>query len=196
MPSSERNILIKTLMLFDLLAMVLSFAMATIVAHHQINTVSFQEFLAMRVTVQNFALFLGLLLGWHFIFVLMGVYRSSRLTSQRRRIIDEIKATFSGSLVLFAIAVLFKIVLVTPIFLAVFLTASSAIIILSRVILGYVLKLLRINGRNLRHILIVGTNLQAVQFAQKIEKNKELGYRLIGFVDNNLSGLSTISGRV
>jgi exopolysaccharide biosynthesis polyprenyl glycosylphosphotransferase len=189
MPFSERHILIKTLMLFDLLAMVLSFVLATIAAHHQFNAVSFQEYLAMRVTVQNFALFLGLLLGWHFIFVLMGIYKSSRLTSQRTRIIDEIKATFSGSLALFVIAVLFRIVLVTPVFLAVFLTASSAIIILSRVILGYVLKLMRVNGRNLRHILIVGTNLQAVQFAQKIEKKKELGYRIIGFVDNKWQGI-------
>jgi len=48
---------------------------------------------------------------------------------------------------------------------------------------------MRIHGRNLRHILIVGTNLQAVQFAQKIEKNKELGYRLIGFVDNKWQGI-------
>jgi len=187
--SSERDIIIKTLKLFDLLAMVLSFIVATIVAHHQISAVSFHDFLAMRVTVQNFALFLGLLLGWHFIFVLLGLYNSSRLTSQQTRIIDEIKATFSGSLALFGIAVLFRIQLATPIFLAVFLATSSVIIILSRVILGYVLKLMRIHGRNLRHILIVGTNLQAVQFAQKIERNKELGYRLIGFVDNNWHGI-------
>jgi exopolysaccharide biosynthesis polyprenyl glycosylphosphotransferase len=177
------------LKLFDLLAIVLSFGVATIAAHQQLRTVSFDEFLAMRITVQNFTLFLGLLLVWHYIFVLLGLYSSTRLISQRRRIIDEIKATFAGTLALYAIAFLFRVELATPVFLAVFFTASSAIIVLSRVILGYVLKLLRIQGQNLRHMLIVGTNLQAVQFAQKIEKNKGLGYHIIGFADNTWKGI-------
>jgi len=189
MPSSHRRILLTTFKLIDLLAIAISFAIATIAAHHQLRTVSFDDFLAMRITVQNFAIFLVLFLVWHFIFVFSGLYNSTRLTSRRRKLIDVIKATISGTLALYAIALLFRIVLITPIFLAAFLTASSAIIILSRGILGYVLKLMSIHGRNLRHMLIVGTNLQAVKFAQKIEKNKGLGYHLIGFADNTWKGL-------
>ena len=189
MPSSHRRILLTTFKLLDLLAMAISFAIATIAAHHQLRTVSFQEFLAMRITVQNFTLFLGLFLVWYFIFVFSGLYRSTRLTSRRRKFIDVIKATFSGTLALIAFAVLFRIQMITPFFLAVFLTVCSAIIILRQVILGYVLELMSIHGRNLRHMLIVGTNSQAVQFAQKIEKNKELGYRLIGFADDKWKGI-------
>jgi exopolysaccharide biosynthesis polyprenyl glycosylphosphotransferase len=188
MPSLLSRILPKILKLFDLLVMLLSFSVATIAAHHQVRTVSFDQFLAMRITVQNFALFLGLLLVWHFIFVLLGLYSSGRLTSRRKRIFDETKATISVTLTLYAIALLFRIELVTPIFLAVFFAASTAIIILSRTILGYVLKLFRIQGQNLRHMLIVGTNSHAVQFAQKIEKNKGLGFHLIGFADNMWKG--------
>ena len=189
MPSLLSRILPNILKLFDMLAMLLSFAVATIAAHHHLRTVSFEQFLAMRITVQNFALFLGLLLVWHFIFDLLGLYSSSRLTSQQRRTIDEIKATTSVTLSLFAIAVLFRIELVTPVFLTAFFATSSAIILLSRVILGYVLKLMRIEGLNLRHMLIVGTNKKAVEFAQKIEKNKGLGYQIIGFADNTWEGI-------
>ncbi len=189
MPSSHRRILLYIFKLFDLLAMTLSFAVATIAAHHHLRTVSFDEFLAMRITVQNFAIFLGLLLAWHFISVFLGLYRSNRLTSRRRKIFDVLKVTSSATLALFAIAVLFRIALVTPIFLASFLITSSAIIILGRGILEYALKLMRIYGQNLSHMLIVGTNLQAVQFAQKIEKNKGLGYHIIGFADNKWKGI-------
>ena len=45
------------------------------------------------------------------------------------------------------------------------------------------LKWIRIQGRNLRHILIVGTNSRAVQFAKQIEAKSELGYIIAGFVD-------------
>jgi exopolysaccharide biosynthesis polyprenyl glycosylphosphotransferase len=189
MPPLQRSIFLNTLKLFDLLAVALSFIVATIAVHHNLRTVSFDQFLAMRITVQNFFIFFGFLIVWHFIFVLMGFYGSRRLISLRKKIIDTIKVTFSGTLVLSAISILFSIVLVTPVFLAVFFTVSSAIIILSRIIIGYFLKQSRVHGQNLSHMLIVGSNMQAVKFAQKIEKNKALGYHLIGFVDNKWKGI-------
>ena len=149
--SSLRRIFLKIIKLFDMLLMALSFGVATIAAQQQLRTVSFEQFLAMRISVQNFVIFLGLLLVWYSIFVLSGLYRSRRLTSRRGKIIVVIKATFSGTLALFAIAVLFRIEMITPVFLATFLTVSSAVLILSRVIIEYVLKLFRTHGRNLRH---------------------------------------------
>jgi exopolysaccharide biosynthesis polyprenyl glycosylphosphotransferase len=41
----------------------------------------------------------------------------------------------------------------------------------------------RLHGRNLRNVLIVGTNARASEFAAKIQAKPELGYRLIGFAD-------------
>jgi exopolysaccharide biosynthesis polyprenyl glycosylphosphotransferase len=188
MPSLGR-IILKTLKLFDLLVMVLSFAVATVAAHQQLGAVSsFGQFLAMRIKVQNVALFLGFLLVWHFIFALFGLYRSRRLSSRWGEIIDVIKATSFATLALFAASVLFRIEMVTPLFLAVFWAVNSVIIILSRVILRYAQKLIRIRGRDQRRMLIVGSNMQAVQFAQKIEKEAELGYHLVGFVDNEWKG--------
>jgi exopolysaccharide biosynthesis polyprenyl glycosylphosphotransferase len=41
----------------------------------------------------------------------------------------------------------------------------------------------RTHGRNLRHVLIVGTNPRALEFARIIDDRPELGYLLIGFAD-------------
>jgi exopolysaccharide biosynthesis polyprenyl glycosylphosphotransferase len=46
----------------------------------------------------------------------------------------------------------------------------------------------RLRGHNLRHVLIVGTNSRATDFARKIEARPDLGYRLLGFVDDEWPG--------
>ena len=38
-------------------------------------------------------------------------------------------------------------------------------------------------------MLIVGTNTRAVRFAKDIEQNPYLGYRILGFVDNEWPGM-------
>ena len=58
----------------------------------------------------------------------------------------------------------------------------------SRLVLRKIIKGLGLNGRNLRYMLIVGTNERARKFARKIESNPELGYRLLGFVDEQWTG--------
>lgn len=184
----RRRILLKAFKLFDLIIMVFSYVLATWAVYYQTGTVSLVQFLSMRVKVQNFALFIGFLLVWHIIFSLFGLYRSRRLSTRGTDAIDVIKATSFGTLIIFITSILFRIQMVNPTFVAVFWSASSIIGILSRFMLRYALEQVRIHGRNLRNMLIVGTNPRAIRFAQKIEKKPELGYRLIGFVDDDWAG--------
>lgn len=185
----RRKILLRAFKLFDLLVLVFSFALATLAVYHQTGMVSLLQFLSMRVKVQNFVVFLGCLLVWHIIFSLFGLYRSRRLSTRWAEAIDTIKATSFGTLLIFIASILFRIQIVTPTFIAVFWAGSSAIVILSRLMLRYALGWVRVRGRNLRHVLIVGTNPRATQFARKMEKKPELGYRIIGFVDENWVGI-------
>ena len=53
----------------------------------------------------------------------------------------------------------------------------------SRLALRYFLHSVRLKGRNLRHLLIVGTNARTFAFARQIETRPELGYQVMGFVD-------------
>jgi len=76
-----------------------------------------------------------------------------------------------------------------PEFLGIFWLASTAGAILSRLWqCEACLKRLRLNGRNLRDMLIVGTNPRAIQFAEKMRQNPALGYRVMGFVDQEGRG--------
>jgi lipopolysaccharide/colanic/teichoic acid biosynthesis glycosyltransferase len=73
--------------------------------------------------------------------------------------------------------------MITPLFLVLFWGLGTGITILGRFALRYSLANIRLHGRNLRHMLIVGTNPRAVEFAREIGKRPELGYQLIGFAD-------------
>jgi exopolysaccharide biosynthesis polyprenyl glycosylphosphotransferase len=78
--------------------------------------------------------------------------------------------------------------MVTATFLLVFWVAITGLTIGSRLFLRFFLERLRRRGRDLRHVLIVGTNRRAVEFARKLEFRLESGYRVIGFVDVPWSG--------
>jgi exopolysaccharide biosynthesis polyprenyl glycosylphosphotransferase len=60
---------------------------------------------------------------------------------------------------------------------------SFVVFMLTRLSGRLSMRAFRSRGRNLRHILIVGTNRQATAFAQEIALHPEWGFNLQGFVD-------------
>jgi exopolysaccharide biosynthesis polyprenyl glycosylphosphotransferase len=80
--------------------------------------------------------------------------------------------------------------MITTHFLVLFWVASTAVMGLVREVFDRVLGYLRIRGRNLRYMLILGTNPRAAGFARRVLANRERGYRLLGFVDDDWHGLS------
>ncbi len=139
----------------------------------------------MRIKVQNFALFLGFLYLWRVLFSGNRLYHSMRLSGRSLEIKGVIKASSVGALALFAASVVFNIRMMTPLFIAVFWAIVTAMTVLSRLTIRKVLAWVRVRGRNLRYVLIVGTNQRAVQFAREIESRPELGFRLLGFAEND-----------
>lgn len=184
-----RKALMHAFRLFDLLLMSLAFLLAVYVIHSQSNRVSFEEFLSMRVKIQNFVLFLAILYGWYASMKYFMLYQSRRLYNLKGEIVDILKAISLGTLLLFLMGKLFQITLITPNFLMVFWLSSMLGITLSRVSLRFLLSVVRRHGRNLRTVVIVGTNPKALQFAQKIQERTELGYRVWGFVDDEWNGI-------
>ena len=184
MTSFRRRVLINAFKLFDLGVMALSLALAALPVSHWTYHVPFASFLTARVKMQNVVLFVGLLLAWHAIFSMFGLYESRRLGNRKSEVQDVLRATFWGTLLVALAGLLFRIRLVEPISLVTFWAVSCFLAISSRLLMRFVLSLVRSHGRNLRHMLIVGTNARAVQFARDVESRPELGYRLVGFVDD------------
>jgi hypothetical protein len=75
--------------------------------------------------------------------------------------------------------------MITPRFLASFWFISTLLLAISRLVVRPLLASLRRRGRNLRYMLVVGTNSRAIEFARRIQKKPELGYQLVGFVDDD-----------
>jgi exopolysaccharide biosynthesis polyprenyl glycosylphosphotransferase len=184
MPITRRRILLTLFKLLDLAIMVASFGLATIPILYQSHAVSLSEFFSLRVTIQNFIIFLGFVLAWHLLFVALGLYQSRRLVAARSEILDILKGTSLGTAVIAIAAVLFQIRMANATFLAAFWMISSTGEVASRLALRYVLRRIREKGHNLRHLLIVGTGPHAMDFARKATGRPELGYQLVGFSDD------------
>jgi exopolysaccharide biosynthesis polyprenyl glycosylphosphotransferase len=188
MTNLRRQFLLKVFTLSDLAIMVASFASAALAESYLTAHMSFGEFLSMRIKLQNIVLFLGLLAVWHGVFSAVGLYQSKRLEARRNEVKDVLTATSIGTLALIVAGALFRIRMITPIFLISFWVVGSSTTVVYRLLLRPLLAWVRIHGRNLRRILIVGTNERAVRFARSIESRPELGYELMGFVDEEWPG--------
>jgi exopolysaccharide biosynthesis polyprenyl glycosylphosphotransferase len=188
MVQRHRQALIKIYPLLDLLIMACTFFAAALAVAHAESGIHFREFISMRIKIQNFVLLGGILFLWHLIFSAFGVYESRRFSSFRAEVIDILKATTVGTVIVASLSFLFHIKMSNNVFLAFFWVACTILTLSSRFLLRYTLRQFRVHGRNLRNVLIVGTNSRAIRFARKIEAKPELGYRIIGFVDDDWSG--------
>ena len=188
MVQNHRQVLIRIYPFLDLLVMVCTFFAAALAVAHAESDIHFLEFFSMRIKLGNFALFGGILFLWHVVFSAFGLYDSRRLSSFRVEFFDILKATTVGTVIVSSLSFLFHIKMADNTFLSLFWVACTLFTLSSRFLLRYTLRQFRVRGRNLRNILIVGTNTRAIHFARKIEAKQELGYRIIGFVDDDWSG--------
>ena len=188
MTTARRHIFLKLFKLFDAGLMMASFVVASLPFLHSSRVVSAAQFFSMRIKLGNFAIFVALVVIWHFCFNLFGLYASRRLSSRVWEALDVVRATSLGSVAILAAAALFHIRMVTLPFLGLFWLISTTGTIASRLVMRATLASARRHGLNLRQVLIVGTNDRARAFCQSIESRPELGFRVIGFVDEDRPG--------
>lgn len=184
----KQKLLISASKVFDQLILVPVFLFAASVESTQFNALSFAEFLEMRLKVENFLLFLGLLGLWHLIFAGCGLYRDLHWARRRVGVDRLLKAQLAASGVTWVFARLFDVSLVTPLFTAVFFTVGAGALLVSRLALRGGLARARGSRQGLQHLLIAGTNPRAIEMARRIESSRDLGYVFIGFIDEDWSG--------
>jgi exopolysaccharide biosynthesis polyprenyl glycosylphosphotransferase len=175
--------------LFDLCALVAAFASATIAVHPSPVGMTLANFMAVRVKIGNLLLFAMLLIVWHELFVLCGLYESKRLTRRRAEVYEVCKATLLASAFLLLSAKVFHIWMVTPNFVLVFWAFCAFSMVSGRLAARSLLLILRSRGKNARFLLIVGTNERAIEFARQVTERPDLGYHIVGFVDDDWARL-------
>jgi len=189
MSGLRRKLLLQALKSFDLFITISALMTATFVVSSGLENVNFSEFLSLRIQVQNYLVFLGLIFVSNLVFSSAGFYHSKRLSKRSGEAIDMLKAVSLNALLLAGTAFVFQIGMVTWVFIGVFGLTSFILLVVSRLILRNFLAWVRVQGRNLRDVLIIGTNKRAVEFVRGIESKPELGYQVIGFVDEGWDGL-------
>jgi exopolysaccharide biosynthesis polyprenyl glycosylphosphotransferase len=176
---------------FDLSTLVASFIVTAAALYSPPQGTTFAEFMAFRIKLGNVLLFALLLMTWHSVFILCGLYVSKRLIRRRTQILEVCKATLLACGFLLASARGFHIHMVTPAFVLIFGAVCTCLMIAGRLAARPFLVALRSRGRNRRFVLIVGTNERATEFARQMTEHPELGYKIVGFVDDDWSGIGT-----
>jgi exopolysaccharide biosynthesis polyprenyl glycosylphosphotransferase len=181
------------LKLFDLAIVVFAFGLTTILIVKAEHGISLVRFLSMRIRIANFVIFMLALFKCHIVFQLCGLYRSRRLSRLRTEIVDVLKAMTLNTAFFVAFSYFFTIRMMSVQFLAIFWVTGTLMLSIGRLTLRRIAARLRIRGRNLRYMLILGTNSRAIEFAQRISGNPEAGFRLLGFVDDDWPGIAGLN---
>ena len=172
--------------------MVLAFGLSVWLSILEPQGISFGRLLAVRLKLSNILLFLSFLLLWHLVLSWLGLYRSHRLQSFGQEALDVLKATSIGTVAIFNAGILFDIQIITVRFTVIFWVLSTVLTLASRLLLRGVLESARRRGRNLRNVLIVGSNPRAIAFAHRLRAHPEAGMTVLGFADKPWHGLDAL----
>lgn len=189
MNEPKRRFLLAALKVFDLLLVGTSFGLATLFVVYPNQPLSLADFLSVRVTLSHCFISILLVAFWHGLFSFCGFYRPTRRWSKQVDVLEiAMVATLATAILGLAAAVL-PIRMVKAPFLIAFAAFFTTLLLASRLLIKRVVTGVRGSSRNLRCVLVLGTNSRAIQFAKKIAK-PENGYQLIGFVDDEWEGLA------
>ena len=192
---NHRRILLNCLRLFDIALMLVCFALSMLPVSSNLEAGSFKSLFALRIRLPNFAIFIGFMIAWHMIFSFFKLYHSRRLSSVHEEVSDIIKATTTGTAILFFDASIFNIMVITPAFLLFFWMSTTLSTTVGRLVLRSLLGQIRSRGHNLRNVIIIGTNSRAVAFAKEIESKPDLGLLVKGFIDDEVRSAEIATDR-
>ena len=189
MKQQARNFLLEGAMLADL---VLCAGVLTVSSVHDFGSRWLGGTLLVERPLIQIVLGLMLVSGWHLSFVAVGAYRSHRLSTPPQLAMMLCKGTLIAALC----AALWSVAHALPfgaagfsfsafaLQIVDFAVLTFALLLLSRMGARYSTRWMRRRGRNLRFVLMVGTNSRAVAMAEFMTQHSSLGYRLTGFVDS------------
>jgi len=180
---------LRALMVVDIALLMLSFGLTALLMANSLNWNTIMHFFAGKVSLRSCALFAIATLVCHVIFSVCNLYRSKRMSTKIAEAVDVLRAMALSTACFWLQGRLFSISEMSPHFLLVFWGVGSAVVITARMLLRFILGGIRSHGRNLHHVLVLGSNARAIDFARRTEAIPKCGYRLLGFVDDEWPGL-------
>ncbi len=171
----------------DLGLMLLALSLAIVINYAPADQLSISayaiDFPSTRIKLGNALLGGLLMIIWYFAFELQGLYRSHRLSSFAEELKEVVRATFVATVGLLIVAQLGRwqtVNLRTTVLVGVI---ALGLIGCMRFLLRLNLRRLRLRGHNLKKLLLIGNGPRAEWLAKQVLERTDLGYRLVGYVD-------------
>ena len=185
MQNVKRQFLVYSLKVFDIAIMLMATTFSFILAEMPRNgLIGPYDLWQINLKLIN-VLLLVLLVGiWHVVFLSMGLYDSRRLDLGKGVYQDVLRAVVMGSMLLIAVAALFRRNHINRDVVLYFAALSLTFTCLSRFFLRMMLGWVRVHNRNLRRLLLVGSNRRGMTFARRVKAKAQLGYRVVGYIDD------------
>lgn len=135
-------------------------------------------------TLDSSIFLVGVLSSWAFILSSFWLYRSKRLASWQDELIDVLRAVAFCSLILATLIFLAEWRIFPKRFLLIFAVSSFAFLFLIRLFKRNLLKQVRLRGRNLRSVVVIGAGERGQKIVKLIKETPEIGYHFAGYIDN------------
>jgi exopolysaccharide biosynthesis polyprenyl glycosylphosphotransferase len=125
--------------------------------------------------------------GWVVALAVNGLYRPRARWSIRSEAGDLLRATALMAIATLAVLFWFKLPDVSRVFLVVLFPVQFGVALLTRALMRVAFRRMRTRGMNARFVLIVGAGPRGQSFAATLESHRELGLKVIGFIDDDRS---------
>ena len=135
------------------------------------------------ISWRSFVWLLATVTAWHFSLAAANLYKSRRLSGGAGELWDIVKGVSVGTALMTGLALLLRPGFVTPRLVQSAWLISTVLTIGGRVLLRLLLGFLRRSGRNLRHVLVIGSGPRARRLVERLEGRTALGYRITGYLD-------------
>jgi exopolysaccharide biosynthesis polyprenyl glycosylphosphotransferase len=146
----------------------------------------------LRAGIEPFGVVGAFAAAWMTVLWLLGMYRLRARWTVRSEALDVLRAGTLVAVVTFAALYVLKLPQVSRLFLIELFPAQVAVTFGSRLALRAVFAAARDRGLNTRFVLMVGTDRVAQEFADRIERHRDLGLRAIGHLA--LGPAASVSG--
>jgi Undecaprenyl-phosphate glucose phosphotransferase len=120
-----------------------------------------------------------------FLYYLFDLYEPRRIKGLTHELVIIIKSNLISLAVLLSILFIFKFMDFSRMVLFLFIIINIVLTTLERVSIRLFLQNIRKKGYNIKYILVIGADEHGQEFVKKIKANKQLGFSVIGFLDDN-----------
>jgi Undecaprenyl-phosphate glucose phosphotransferase len=121
-----------------------------------------------------------ILMIYGMVFQLLHLYRPRRISTRWRETADIFKGAGLAMLVFLGVIFLIREIILSRAVVVGFWVVSTALLNLSHLLVREGLRFVRRRGKNLRHVVVVGTAVQATRLVHKLDWYRHLGLSVVG----------------